>query len=550
MSGTMRKKMMMLCVAIAAMSMVMISCSDNKDNVPGVPETPENEYGIEVEAGMTIPENKFLKVPAVAGDQNVINALKAIDRVTDVKAFELSTAWDYYNDKYLYKTAYYFNYKQDIDHNNPSKGWFKQQCVLTVAGQDRPTVLHTEGYALGRKNNELHLLGEPMLVSVLNANCLQVEYRYHGWSLPEGYTNKFHYLTCKQQSDDLHAIVTAIKQSGIVGKDSKWLSTGVSKNGMTTAHYAYHYPNEMDAYVPFCAPFLVGLSNTGPYSYILQKEALGGDETKINAVREAFRNYISDKELQAECVKLYKQKKAKDYTGNDEYTRKLLLEAIFSFYFAKMSYVAYTGWEPMIPKKGDSAEKYYNFIMSDGDWEEYPGETETQYYRRKDYVDDFEPDTTLWSTPYALRRAQQIMRLDPYYTQTCIDLGNYVNIINWAEDLLTDEEKQFITEPFNPADFGVTYDNGKFINEFFEGMKNSDCNIMFVYSMQDPWTGGQIPDQYLGKNSSKLFISSMLDSPEAGYEAGLHNDAIDKWSPSDRNELFKWLNKVGFLPDE
>ena len=112
---------MMLCVAIAAMSMVMVSCSDNDDNGTGTPETPEKEYVIEVGEGMKLPENEFLtKVPAVAGDQNVINALKAIDKVTDVKAFELNTAWDYYNEKVLSKTAYYFNFKQDIDHNNPS----------------------------------------------------------------------------------------------------------------------------------------------------------------------------------------------------------------------------------------------------------------------------------------------------------------------------------------------------------------------------------------------------------------------------------------------
>lgn len=63
-----------------------------------------------------------------------------------------------------------------------------------------------------------------------------------------GYTNRWNYLNAKQQSADLHAIVAAIKKSGIVG-NGKWLATGVSKNGMTTAHYAYHYPNEMDAYV-------------------------------------------------------------------------------------------------------------------------------------------------------------------------------------------------------------------------------------------------------------------------------------------------------------
>ena len=27
---------------------------------------------------------------------------------------------------------------------------------------------------------------------------------------------------------------------------------------------------------------------------------------------------------------------------------------------------------------------------------------------------------------------------------------------------------------------------------------------------------------------------------------GLHNDAIDKWSASERNDLLQWLNSLGF----
>ena len=540
----MKKYYSLLFATILFCGMVMVSCTANDDNSA---VTPENGYVIEVEDGMTMPKNGFLKVPAVAGDQKVIDALNAIEKVTDVKAFQLIDSYDYYNEKALSKTAYYFNYKQDIDHNNPSKGWFRQQCVLTVAGQDRPTVLHTEGYKFA-DNNELQYMDEPMLVAVLDANCLQVEHRYHGWSLPEGYSNKFNYLNTKQQSDDLHAIVTAIKQSGIVGKNSKWLSTGVSKNGMTTAYYAYHYPNEMDAYVPFCAPFMVGLTNPGPYSYILKKESLGGDETRINALRDAFRNYISDKELQGKCVKLYKQKNA-EYTYTDEVARKSLLLDMFANYFLKMSYVAFSGWEPMIPKKGDSAEKYFDFIISDQKWKKFPGETDTQYNRRKYYVDDVESENGKRSAPYALRRTKPVDRFLPYNVQTCIDLGDFAYLVDWVKDLLTDEETKHITGRVTPATYGVTYDDGKFIKEFLEGMKTSDCNMMFVYGLQDPWTGAQIPDENLGKNSRKLMVSSKLDKPdEAGFEAGLHNDDIDKWAPSDRNELFKWLNKIGFLP--
>ena len=51
------EKKKMLCVAIAAVSMVMVSCSDNDDNGTVAPETPEKEYVIEVGEGMKLPEN-------------------------------------------------------------------------------------------------------------------------------------------------------------------------------------------------------------------------------------------------------------------------------------------------------------------------------------------------------------------------------------------------------------------------------------------------------------------------------------------------------------
>ena len=71
--------------------------------------------------------------------------------------------------------------------------------------------------------------------------------------------------------------------------------------------------------------------------------------------------------------------------------------------------------------------------------------------------------------------------------------------------------------------------------------------MLFVYSMQDSWTGGQIPSNTMGVNSSKLFIQHPNDRYS---EAGLHNDAIDQWNASEKAQLFKWLNQLGFLPNE
>lgn len=113
-----------MAATLCTMMFTTSSCSDNDDNkvVPPGETDDTEEYVIEVEKGMTMPENDFLRVPEVASDSDIVNALKAIDKVTDIKAFQLEERYDYYNEKMITKTAYYFNYKQDIDHNDPSKG--------------------------------------------------------------------------------------------------------------------------------------------------------------------------------------------------------------------------------------------------------------------------------------------------------------------------------------------------------------------------------------------------------------------------------------------
>jgi len=537
---TMKKKNLWMLAAIltCGLGMTLTSCSvsDNSDNVVIVDPTPgDDSYTIEVEPGLTLPENEFNTwVPTTTDfDQNIVDALKSVDKVIDVKPFTMVHMYNRSTKQFFTKTAYFFNYKQLIDHNDASKGWFKQQCVLTVAGKDRPTVLLTEGYALGSAQNyknRLDSIFEPALVSTLEANCLQVEHRYFGWSLPEGFTNKWNYLTAKQNSADLHTIVTAIKQSGIVGQ-GKWLATGVSKPGMTAAYYAYEYPGEMDAYVPFCAPFMLSQAETEAYDYILSAAALGD---RLEKVKAAFRAYCGNKTLQQETAKLLK-KNYPAYSGyDDDAARIMALRLLFDHHWGKMSYVHYSLWEPMVPKEGDSAEKFLTYIMADENTR-YEGEDAVDYQNRLDNVNDLEPTGSDNLVRGMTRAGEKKERMDPFYAHTFIELGATVTTISWVEDLLSEDEKAILTTPNNPALYGFKYDNGDYIRKVLDGIKQSDVNMMFVYGMQDPWTGNRIPDDKLGKNCQILYIQN-----------GTHNDAIDTWNFSERNALYHWLAELGF----
>ena len=530
-------------------SVLLTSCSDDDNKSSSSNNKPAEQtdtYEIEVEVGMQMNENQFqTKVPATTDcDQAVITALQAIDKVTDVKAFKMST-YSFKNDKRVTKTAYFFNYKQDIDHNNPSKGWFKQQCVLTVAGKDRPTVLMTEGYALGGAEptlnlNRLDSLVETPLVETMNANCLQVEHRYFGWSLPEGWTNRWSYLSAKQQSDDLHAIVTAIKGSGIIGKSGKWLSVGSSKGGETTAFYAYHYPNEVDAYVPFVAPFMFSTMDLRPFTYILEDAHIGNNMQKVKA---AFRAFFKNRELQEQAVEILKKDKkwASQHSVDD--LRLALMFSMYNNHFLKMSYVPYTKWLPLVPKEGDSAEKYYKYIMADAATR-YEGDSETEYDTRVDGFNDFEGnnnpfgiDTLNYSVKARTRATTATkVRFNPFMVQSAKELGYALNDYSWIVDLVTPENLSALNKPdCDPRTYGVTHDGGAFIRQFLTGMKQSDCYMIFVYGEQDPWTGACIPNEYLGKNSQVLSITD-----------GIHNDFIYDWNETERNALLNWLKAVGF----
>ena len=423
-------------------------------------------------------------------------------------------------------------------------GWFKQQCVLTVAGKDRPTVLMTEGYALGNATpklnvNRLDSLAETPLVETMNANCLQVEHRYHGWSLPEGWTNKWNYLSAKQQSDDLHAIVTAIKGSGIISKSSKWLSTGGSKGGETTAFYAYHYPNEMDAYVPFVAPFLLSTIDTRPFAYILEEGHIGNNMQKVKA---AFRAFFRNKELQEQTAELFRKDKklGSQYSVNDLCLSLMLI--IYDNHFQKMSYVPYTKWLPLVPKEGDSAEKFYKYIMADATTR-YSGDSNTEYDTRVDGFYDLEGNSNAFDLDTAnLVKARTRAtvttkeRFNPYEVQCAKELGASQNVYSWVVDLVSPLDMSRLNAPVcDPKKFGVNYDGGAFIRQFLSGMKLSDCYMFFVYGLQDPWTGACIPEEYLGKNSQILFIKD-----------GIHNDFIAQWDEAERNQLLQWLKGLGF----
>ena len=457
----MRRLDLWILVAVLSYGFSTTSCSDGSEN-PAEPE-PLVSGNIDM----------FWDMPGNAGDPAVVEALKSIGNVEDLKPFMNVNLGQ----------AYYFNYKQLVDHNDPSKGTFKQQVVLTFVGKDAPTLLHTEGYALmgsfsaDDNKNRLDSISAPHLLWALSEdygaegfdlNCVQVEYRYHGFSLPEGDKDSFKYLSAEQQSEDLHAIVTDLKKALITG-DGKWLSTGVSKNGDTTVQYAYFDDlndwNDIDVYVPFVSPVTTQTEDLRIGNYMINEAA----KDALPLLEKVFKKLVDDLDVANATIDAYAEKLYKE--GDELHKDSAYLFTIERAYvnlFKVMSYGDFNTWTKLIPRENDKPEYYAYFFMLDDDSDDiYPKEAKARGPLRK--------------------------RRDPYDIQISIDLGNRGFDYTWILDgkLLSDSDKKYFKNEMEKSINSKTIDLQ--VNILIN-LETTEKKLIFVYGEDDPWTGGAIPD--------------------------------------------------------
>ena len=187
--------------------------------------------------------------------------LNQLPRVKNL--YSLGTSSDF---KYLYS----FKFDQYIDHDHKELGFFSQKVEIGFNDFDLPNVYVTSGYYTSN-NNSTYRNNENELAFLLGCNYVFVEHRYFGTSLPNeiNYEDKdtWIYLNTKQAADDAHDIVRQLKRV----LDGKWVSTGMSKGGMTTELFAYYHPGDMDLYLPYVAPFCNSFADTRMIKFIYEE---------------------------------------------------------------------------------------------------------------------------------------------------------------------------------------------------------------------------------------------------------------------------------------
>ena len=297
--------------------------------------------------------------------------------------------------------------------------------------------------------------------------------------------------------------MTDLKKALLKGK---WLSTGVSKNGMTTYDYAYYYPGDVDVYVPFVAPLLFQNEDMRIGDYMINSAV----KDYLPQIKAAFQKLVSDKKvLDATAQYALKYfKEDRDYDVPADSVLHYTVGFAYDHLFSKQSYGDIEAWSKFIPKEGDDPATYALFFYLD--------ENDKRVYK------------SVSGTRGPLRQ-----RNDPFGMQIPVDQGNIGYNYSWVKEgtLLTASDKKYFDDIEKKSTASDKVELSYKVKDFLTTTK---CKMFFVYGENDPWTGAAIDDP-TNENVKKMVI-----------KGGTHNDAIYNYTADESKQLMDFVKSILF----
>lgn len=187
-----------------------------------------------------------------AGGTADIDIFEQLSAIPGVTATEEPSEIDGYR-------FFMIDFEQPVDHAEPNGQQFTQRILLHHKAASAPLVLASTGYYLWLPSQYLE---EP--AELLDANQIIVEHRYFYPSRPD--PADWMDLNIGQAASDHHRIVEAFRPI----YEGKWISTGVSKGGMTSIYHRRFFPGDVDGTVAYVAPHSDGLDDPRYVDFLSQ----------------------------------------------------------------------------------------------------------------------------------------------------------------------------------------------------------------------------------------------------------------------------------------
>lgn len=411
---------------------------------------------------------------ATTGNLSTFEKLASMEHVVSIEKREPVSHFD---------ENYEIWFEQPIDHNNLSKGTFKQRVFLGFENPSKPVIVELQGYGIGSEK-----AGE--LASHYQANQLNIEHRYFNKSRPE--TIDWNTLTIENAAKDQKRIIDAIRKT--LYPDAKFISTGISKGCQTTMAHRRYFPDNVDACVCYVGPLNFEREDPRVYEF-LNTVSTQENRDKVREFQElCFENRAALLEIMKQEAK---EKEMSWEFGVENALDYTILEYAFAF------------WQwgtpiESIPNKNASPEAIYKHLI--------------------DVVG------------YGFFEEKSVEALQPYFWAALTQQGIYgYETAPFKQYLNTEDIYKFdwafpdgITKDFDPIPM-------KDIQTFLD---NSAEDMLFIYGEYDAWSATAVE---LDKDAAKREVYKFV------LPQGSHTTRIKSFSPEKQKEIYNiidgWLKE-------
>lgn len=391
---------------------------------------------------------------------------------------------------------YLVTFVQYIDWNNPDLGTFPQRVEIGFKGYDNVNVMYVNGYELREDSFEKD--DDHEISAMYDGNYIAVEYRFFTKSKPEGLSSNstalWQYLTDENASNDFHNIIEQLKEI----LSGRWVFTGASKGGQATNVFAYYYPDDVDAYVSYVAPFCDGIDDDRAFNAIYN--SIGNERYGVEKAKE-YRDLMLDFQVEAIKNRGYLQPRVilEDSYSNDKYPlatasldfEEKVVDLVFGLWMYDQQFASFDEVMKITPREDDPStpdvrenQKFLDGLL--------------KLIRAYDDYSDRE-------------------LLFPYGVQAATENGNYGLYLQPLRDELAkiglttcftaETERtylalsQFTREQLNAFTF-----NPAMRNKMLEWTETNTSNVIMIYGDSDPWYFMRLPET--DNQNIHVFVSS------------------------------------------
>lgn len=373
-------------------------------------------------------------------------------------------------------------FEQPVDHNDPSKGTFKQRVFLGFENTSQPVIVELRGYSIGSEK-----AGE--LAKHYNANQLTIEHRYFSNSRPEHID--WNTLTLENAAKDQAIIIDAVRD--VLYPNNKFISTGISKGCQTTMTHRKFFPENVDACVCYVGPLNYKREDPRVYEF-LNSVGTEEDRAKVKAFQELC---FENKDDLLELMKLAANQENLTWEfGVEKALEYTILEYSFAFW-------QWGNSPESIPSGNLTSEEIYTHLID--------------------------------VSGYGFFEEKSVNDLQPYFWAALTEQGIYGYETEPFKQYLNTTEIYKFDWAF-PEGISKTYDF-KPQQEIKAFLDTSAEKILFIYGEYDSWSATAVE---LEKNASNREVYKFVKAK------GDHKTRIKSFSLNDQKKIYNiidsWLS--------